>query len=196
MPEYTPSHGVVILAAGASGRLGRPKQLLAHRGETLVRRAARFALETEPHTTIIVLGADADAVFASVADLALRRVECSDWRQGMGASLRAGLAALPARVSGALIVLCDQPALDSAHLHALRAAWRENPYRAAASAYAGRLGAPALLPRLWFADVSSTNGDHGARALLAKRSDQVVAVSNEALREDVDDDEDLHLIET
>ena len=104
----------------------------------------------------------------------------------MGASLRAGLAALPVHVSGALVVLCDQPALDAAHLLALRDAWLLQPDRAAASGYAGRNGVPALIPRAWFAELARSGGDTGARALLARHATHVMTIENEALARDID----------
>lgn len=195
MAELPSSHGLIVLAAGASRRLGKSKQLLRLHGETLVRRAARLGLATTPLAAIIVLGADADAVYASVADLAARRVDCIDWQQGMGASLRAGLTALPPECAGALIVLCDQPALTAEHLEQLVAAWRANPRGAAASSYAGRLGVPALLPRAWFAELMAESGDRGARELLASRRGDVVAIANEALTLDIDRGGDLALLD-
>jgi CTP:molybdopterin cytidylyltransferase MocA len=183
-----------VLAAGASSRLGAPKQLLRHRGETLVRRAVRCGLAAKPADAVVVLGAEAEAVFAAVADLPIRRVDADDWAAGMGASLRAGIAALIDEVDGALIVLCDQPAVDTAHLLALASAWRANPQNAAASSYAGVLGVPALLPRAWFTDLSGPAGDAGARALLAQRRDRVVAIVNPALARDVDGVADLDVL--
>ena len=185
MADAAPAHGVVVLAAGASRRLGRSKQLLCIDGETLVRRAARLALATAPAAAVLVVGADADAVFAAAADLPLRRVDCIDWQRGMGASLHAGLAALPGECAGALVVLCDQPALDARHLAALVAAWRANPAAAAASSYGGRAGVPALLPRSWFGELRHAR-DHGARALLARRAEQVALIVNDALAFDID----------
>jgi len=185
-----------VLAAGASRRLGTSKQLLRLHGETLVRRAMRMGLATQPRSAVIVLGAEADAVYASVSDLYVRRVDCADWELGMGASLRAGLTALPAECDGALIVLCDQPALDTPHLHQLVTAWRANPRGAAASSYAGRLGVPALLPRDWFAELGAEIGDRGARDLLARRREEVVTIVDEALALDVDRNEDLGRIDT
>lgn len=190
MPDAPPAHGAVVLAAGASRRLGQAKQLLRIGGESLVRRAARLALTTEPLATAVVVGAHADAVFAEVRDLPVRRVDSSDWRAGMGVSLQAGLAALPAACAGALIVLCDQPALDAGHLRRLCATWRSDTGRAVASGYAGGIGVPALLPRAWFADLARS-GDAGARDLITRRRDEVVAVDNEALAFDIDRSEDL-----
>ena len=196
MPERAPAHGVVVLAAGDSSRLGQSKQLLRHQGETLIHRAARIALETTPDDAIIVLGAQADAIFAQVADLPIRRVDCDDWPLGMGASLLTGITALSAECDGALIVVCDQPALTAAHLIALVSAWRANPQHAAASHYADHLGVPALLPRAWFATLQNLHGDLGARDLLAQRHAETTAVTNEALAIDIDRPVDLFWLES
>jgi molybdenum cofactor cytidylyltransferase len=194
--ELPSTHGLIVLAAGASRRLGTSKQLLRLHGETLVRRATRLGLATEPAAAVVVVGADADRVFASVSDLDVRRVNCADWDLGMGTSLRVGLVALPHECAGALIVLCDQPALDTPHLNELVAAWRTNALGAAASAYAGRLGVPAVLPRAWFAELIADAGEQGARRLLARHRQDVVAIANEALALDVDRNEDLSRTDT
>jgi molybdenum cofactor cytidylyltransferase len=196
--ERSVRHAAIVLAAGASRRLGVSKQRLRYRGESLLRRATRMALATDPSECVVVLGADADANAAQIADLPLRPIHCSEWRQGMGASLRCGLAALDTRCAGALIVVCDQPALTAEHLLALRDAWRGAPLRAAASWYAGVLGVPALLPRAWFVDLADFTGDRGARDLLRARPSQVIAVDSPALEHDVDrpDDLDEHLERT
>jgi CTP:molybdopterin cytidylyltransferase MocA len=188
--DRKPAHGVVLLAAGASTRLGQPKQLVLHRGETLVHRAARIALATQPKDAVVVVGAEADAVFAEVEAMPIRRADCSGWRHGMGASLRTGVAALAVECTGVLVVLCDQPALDAAHLVALRDAWFDAPERGAASFYANKLGVPALLPRTWFGGLYTT-ADRGMRELLVQQRDQVTAISNSALVVDIDLPSDL-----
>jgi molybdenum cofactor cytidylyltransferase len=189
--EHSAQHAAIVLAAGASRRLGASKQLLRYRGESLLRRATRMALSTDPVDCLVVLGANADSNAAEIADLPLRPIHCADWAQGMGASLRCGLAALGARSDGALIVLCDQLALTAEHLIALRDAWRCTPLQAAASSYAGVLGVPALLPRAWFAELAQLDGDRGARDLLRTRSSAVIAIDSPALEQDIDQPGDL-----
>lgn len=181
-----PRHALLLLAAGGSTRLGSPKQLLHLDGETLVHRAARLGLATAPAAALLVCGAHADAVWQDVRELPLTRVTCRDWQAGMGRSLAAGLAALPPDVDGALVLLCDQPALDARHLLALREAWHRDPTRAAASAYAGVLGVPALLPRAWFTRLAASGLDRGARDLLRANAGQVHAVAAPPLAHDID----------
>jgi molybdenum cofactor cytidylyltransferase len=184
----------VLLAAGASRRFGRPKQLLRVAGETLVHRAARLALATQPADAVVVLGHAADDVSAELADLPLRSVICAGAHQGMGASLAQGLAALHPECAGALVVLCDQPALQAAHLQGLVALWRQQPERAVASAYSGVQGVPAVLPRAWFW-LEEIRGDEGARRLL-RRGEGVVTLPCEDLSRDVDTLEDFARINT
>ncbi|MFT3790895.1 MAG: nucleotidyltransferase family protein [Rudaea sp.] len=190
MPGQASAHGVVVLAAGASQRLGQPKQLLLHHGETLVRRAARLAVETRPRDAVVVLGFDADSISRQMENLPIRRVDCTDWRLGLGTSLRAGVDALLPECAGVLVLLCDQPELDAQHLASLCRAWGSAADRGAASFYANRLGAPALLPRTWF-DALDAGSDRGMRDLLAQRAGRIDAIANEALALDVDRPDDL-----
>lgn len=184
-------HAAILLAAGASTRLGRTKQLIEIDGEPLLRRVARALLASEPSELIVVLGHEAARMRDVLADLPLRCVVVADPAQGMSASLRVGVVELKARCEGALIALTDQPALDAAHLLALRDAWRQMPARAVASAYAGVLGVPALLPRAWFVEIAHLRGDVGARELLRARACDVIAINAPALARDIDIPADL-----
>ena len=192
MPEPVPArHGVVVLAAGRSRRLGQLKQLLSVDGETLVHRAVRMALRTGPLDCVVVCGPEPDPVAASVADLACRRVICADADLGLSASLRCGLCELDAHCEGVLVLLTDQPELDAAHLQALRDAWLADPAGAAASGYGGTLGVPALLPRSWFGLLIDGTGDMGARELLRARKDRVQVLPAPQLERDIDCQGDL-----
>lgn len=192
MPDRNSArHGVIVLAAGASTRLGLPKQLITIDGETLVHRAVRLSLETRPVDCLVVCAGHADQVQLAVADLACRCLTCPDSELGMSASLQLGIEALEASCTGALIVLTDQPALDGQHLCALCNRWHAEPDHAVASGYAGTIGVPALLPRAWFAAIQSQNGDRGARELLRTRGAEVHVVDAPQLALDIDKPGDL-----
>jgi CTP:molybdopterin cytidylyltransferase MocA len=192
MPDDAPPrHGVVVLAAGRSQRLGQAKQLLQIEGETLVHRATRLGLETAPSDCVVVCAQVPGPVRAALADLACRCLPCADADQGMSASLRCALHALSPQCAAALILLCDQPRLDADHLHALLTAWGGDADHAAASAYAGCIGVPAVLPRAWFADLERIEGDTGARVVLRARRDRVRRVPAPQLECDIDRPIDL-----
>jgi CTP:molybdopterin cytidylyltransferase MocA len=181
-------HAALLLAAGGSRRLGTPKQLLEIDAEPLVRRAARALLATEPGGLYVVVGAHAEEVFRAVAEVTAERIDCHNWEEGLSASLRAGVAALPDDIDGVLVALCDQPAMDAAHLQRLIETFRLHPSDAVASAYSGVLGVPAVLPRAWFEELSELRGDLGARELLRSASQMVHAVDAPALAFDVDNE--------
>jgi CTP:molybdopterin cytidylyltransferase MocA len=183
-------HGAVVLAAGASMRLGQAKQLVEIDGEPLLRRVVRAVLATRPCDCIVVLGEDSARFDAALDGLDVRTLCIDNAETGMAASLRAGVAALDPSCAGTLVVLTDQPALAEHHLRALCEQWRATPQRAAASAYAGVIGVPALLPRSWFDAIAAIHGDTGARDLLRTRAD-VVAIAAPELARDIDTPGDL-----
>jgi CTP:molybdopterin cytidylyltransferase MocA len=185
-----PAHAALLLAAGGSRRLGTAKQLLLVEGEPLVRRAARALLATGPTALLVVVGAHADKVFAALADTNAIRVDCADWDEGLSASLRAGIRMLPTHADAALVALCDQPAMDAAHVNALVTRWRRRPTVAVASGYAGVAGVPAVLPRAWFEELLGLAGDVGARELLRRHGDRVDVVEAAELEHDIDEPSD------
>ncbi len=178
----------ILLAAGGSRRLGRPKQLLDWRGEPLVRRAARAALDAGVDELVVVLGAHAEEVGAALDGLPLRTVLNPAWADGMGGSIARGARAIE---SGAVLVtLCDQPAVDASLLRRLIDGLAEGRPRVACR-YAGGIGAPAVfsgpgdLERL-----RALEGDRGARALLAAEPDGVTAIDAPEAQTDIDDEGD------
>jgi len=185
-----PRHAAIILAAGASRRMGTAKQLLNKDGETLLRRAIRMAQKTNPVQTLVVLGHEADNLFSTIKDMKVQRIDCKDWQQGMSASLRAGVSLVDAECQGALVVLCDQVELSEKHLELLCNIWRLQSDHAVASAYDHTLGVPAMLPRSWFHRVDSLGGDQGARDLL-RNDPSVLAVVAPELARDIDTPQDL-----
>lgn len=186
-------HGAVILAAGGSTRLGRPKQRLELDGEPLVRRAARAAAEAGYAPVVVVVGAAAAEVSAALAGGGFEVIENPDWRAGVAGSIRRGLAATLERrpeADGVLLAVCDQPAVGAAHLAALAAALADGAHAIAASSYAGTLGVPALFARSTFGELEALEGDHGAKRVVTREPGRVVAVALPGGEWDIDTEAD------
>ena len=155
-----------VLAAGASRRLGHPKQLARHRGEPLVRLAAECALQSRTSMCAVIVGAHAASVQAALAGLPLDVLENSEWQQGMAASIRVAAAwAERGRSDALLLALCDQPRLSAAHLDRLIAEF-ERSGLPVASRYAHKNAVPALFPRSFYAQLATLSGDKGASQML------------------------------
>jgi molybdenum cofactor cytidylyltransferase len=185
-----------VLAAGASTRLGRPKQLVyAGTRGPLVRLAAGAVLESGCARVAVVVGAFRGAVVESLRGLAVEVVVAPDFTEGMAASIRAASAwAAGGGAEALLLTVCDQPQLDAAHLRSLLTA-SEGGTRLAASAYAETLGVPAVFPSGCFAALAALRGERGAAGIL--RSDPTVAsVPWPAGAFDLDTPSDLAQLET
>lgn len=169
MTRPAATHAAVVLAAGASRRLGRPKQLLTRDGETLLHRAARLGSASGALRTVVVLGARREAMQAALADLDVENVFNPDWEQGLSSSLRAAARALDDFDGPVLVLGCDQPALDGAHLAALIAGASWSPGACAATAHGDALGIPALLPSALWRRSTGLHGDRGFGATLAQQ---------------------------
>jgi molybdenum cofactor cytidylyltransferase len=180
----------VILAAGASTRLGEPKQLITIHGETLLARATRIAVESGVDHVFVVLGANTAALKAHAQTATI--VENPLWQQGMATSIRAGVQAAAA-YDAILLLTCDQPAVTSLHLVQLILAGEEGN-RIAASAYAERTGVPAIFPQKYFSELIALTGDSGARHLLRAHKSEVIEVPLENGELDLDTPESLEAI--
>jgi len=156
----------IVLAAGASQRLGTPKQAVEWEGEALLHRAARVALEAGFSPVFVVVGAAEAVSRKALGTLPVEVVFNADWAEGMGASIRKGVAALPARASAVLLLVCDQRALHKELLVEIGRLHHQAPDRVIAAHYAGTRGVPALFPAHRFPELRSLSGDSGARSAL------------------------------
>jgi molybdenum cofactor cytidylyltransferase len=182
----------IVLAAGSSRRLGRPKQLLPFRGEPLVRRAARAAVEAGLWPVVVVVGDRADEVRGALAGLPIVTVANPAVIDGLAGSIRLGLLRLAEcapGAAGAVLLACDQPAVEAGHLAALAAAASAEGKPVAASAYGGTLGVPALFAAYLFPELRALTGDC-ARPLLARDAARVASVPLPLGDLDVDTPED------
>lgn len=172
-------------------RLGQPKQLLQFEGESLLRRAARTALDSVCRPIVVVLGADAEKMRPELAGLDARVVENADWARGMGTSLRAGLAALePENLDAVVVLLCDQPLLTADVLDALVAAHEATGWPIAASEYGGRRGVPALFARALFPELRALGEAEGARSLLQRHAPEAAPIPFPEGIQDIDTERD------
>lgn len=161
------ARGIAILAAGASRRLGQPKQLVIVEGQPLLRRVAVLAEAVGCEGVAVVLGCEAERAAATLSGLTCEPLINRDWSEGIASSIRVAAAWAQHRDFDALLLLaCDQTRLDSAYLLQLWAAWLAKPELPAASAYAGAIGIPAIFPRAHYAALLELQGDRGAAKLL------------------------------
>ncbi|MGP4052539.1 nucleotidyltransferase family protein [Streptomyces sp. 2A115] len=195
MTENNEQVAGLLLAAGGGRRLGgRPKALLEHRGRPLVEYAARALREGGCTRVHVILGARSDAVRSGAALPGCVLVDNPEWEDGMGSSLRAGLASLAGTgARAALVSLVDQPGIGAEAVARVLAAY-ESPATLVSAAYDGVRGHPVLFGADHWAGIAATaTGDRGARAYLKDHEDAIrlVECGDVAQAYDIDTEADL-----
>ena len=178
-----------ILAAGTSSRLGQPKQLLEINGQTLIRRIARAVLDTQIERVLVIV-ADSnhgEAVADELRDLPVEIIVNSQYREGMASSVRAAVAAA-GDADALLITPCDLPRLSSEHLRALIEKFECENVPIVASRYNETLGAPLIIARALWPELSQLRGDVGARRVIMRHEANFIEWPDGAF--DVDTRED------
>ena len=186
--------GAIVLAAGGSSRLGKPKQFVQFEGKTLLRRAAEMVVESSCSPVVIVSGSDHEKVSDEVAGLDVIVCSNSDWEAGMSSSIKVGLSKLlesRPSLDAALITLCDQPFVDLNVIERLILAFTSAEKDMAASEYDGVIGVPAIFSRAMFDKLGLLGGDRGARDLLRARGASIATVKTEEAAIDIDTDDDV-----
>jgi molybdenum cofactor cytidylyltransferase len=169
--------GVILLAAGASTRLGQPKQLLVYKGQSLLKHAVKVAVESGAKSIVTVLGASADQLLVEANHQGTIVIVNNEWQEGMASSIRNGLKELlkiDAEVKAAILLVCDQPFVTKELLHELIEKYKSSDKPMAACAYGDTIGTPALFDRTIFASLLKLEGDYGAKKIL-KVSPQLVS---------------------
>jgi CTP:molybdopterin cytidylyltransferase MocA len=182
---------VVLLAAGEGRRFGALKQLAPIDDEPMVRCVAR-TLSCLHRPVLVVTGAGSEAVAAALARLPVTCIQNPDWREGLGASLGAGIRAVRERYPGtsaALVCLADQPLLDARALQAMLDLHALDRERIFAADHAGAPGPPVLFPADCLSELAAWHGAEGARAWLRRQGSRVERVSMDV--SDVDTIADL-----
>jgi molybdenum cofactor cytidylyltransferase len=184
---------ILILAAGSSSRMGRPKQLLEFEGATLLAHVAKVACQSNIHPVILVLGANEDLIRKSLEMPQLDIVTNENWETGMASSIVKGICYIKEKypkVDGVIIVVGDQPYLNETQIHQLINSQNKTGSPIAACSYAGIIGTPALFYKSVFPELLGLNGDVGAKKIIEKRMQDVVTISFDNGVIDIDTEED------
>jgi molybdenum cofactor cytidylyltransferase len=197
------SIGIIVLAAGASTRMGVSKQMLPYEGETLLRRAVNAALKSPCRPVIVVLGCRAGALRKEIADTEAHVVINPAWAEGMGTSIRFGVAALesPAHeaVEAAVLTLCDQPFVTPDVIARLITAYQADHPRLVVSEYEANgervRGVPALFHRDLFDELMALQGKEGAKRVITHYESEAVIVPVPEGGFDVDSPDDYRALQ-
>jgi molybdenum cofactor cytidylyltransferase len=182
---------ILILAAGASTRLGQPKQLVRLGGRPALHYVLSSALAMPDCTVSVVVGAHARDLTVLVGRTSASIVVNRQWEEGIASSIRAGLSAAPPASDAVTILLGDQVALTTDDLKRLNDAWKGEEGSIVASVYAQHVGVPAIFPRPFFPELMQLRGDQGARAILERNAYRLVRVPMPNAAIDLDTPEDL-----
>lgn len=185
--------GGLLLAAGGSSRLGRPKQLIRHRGKALIRHAAEALVNAGCSPVGAVLGSEIEGSTAELVGLGVNILINEEWKSGMGLSIVHGMRQLlliEPMLDAVLITLCDQPQITHEYLERFLVLFRDSGAGIIASEHRDIKGVPALFSRDHFDELLSLQGDIGARDLI-RRSSKVATIRTDAVFSDIDNPEDL-----
>jgi molybdenum cofactor cytidylyltransferase len=181
MPKKLQSSGVtaIVLAAGTSSRMGSPKQLLRIGEDTLLERTLGILRRSKVDEILVVLGHEAAAIQENVELAEVKIVLNAAYREGMGTSLREGVSNIAPSARAALIVLADQPFLQSTTIDRLIDEYQEHKPQIVLPLYKGFRGNPVLLDRSVFPEIMDLSGDVGCRAIFGSHTENILKVSVE-----------------
>lgn len=182
---------IIVLAAGASTRLGQPKQLAKLGGKAALHIVISSAVAVAGSDVTVVLGAHARDMTYLLNRTSASWIVNREWEEGMASSIRAGVAALPPTCDAALILLGDQVCVTAGDLKRLIDAWKGNESCIAASVYDRGVGVPAIFPHTCFSELAELRGDRGARLVLERNKDRLVRVAMPNASIDLDTPEQL-----
>jgi len=187
------SCGIVILAAGASTRLGKPKQLLQYRGKTLLAHAINEAINSNADAIVVILGKDADLFKKEIDEKKVRVAINSSWEEGMASSLRLGLDTLltdKPYIDAVIFMVCDQPHVLSSILNELIITQQKTTKQIVTCNYGDSIGPPALFHKKYFKDLMKLSGDPGARKIIQQNMNDMTTILFPEGEIDIDTEED------
>ncbi|WP_256011374.1 nucleotidyltransferase family protein [Desertivirga xinjiangensis] len=185
--------GAIILAAGESSRLGRPKQLLPFFGTTLIGNVLRAVQESAVKSAVLVSGAYAELIKQEVGNHPIPVIHNSGWRTGIASSIRTGLDSILQTnplFNGVILLVSDQPFVTAELLNQMIAEKNRSGKAIIACAYQDTLGTPVLFDRRYFKHLMDLKGQEGAKKLLTNFHKSVASVPFHNGEIDIDTEED------
>lgn len=183
----------VVLAAGASTRMGEPKPLVELGKQTLLEHVLENIRRSGVHQIVVVLGHEAERVRGGVALDGMIVVFNPEYRLGLSTSLQRGIASLPTTAAALLVVLADQPFVSPSTLDRLTRAWEGSEARIIIPTFRGVRGNPVLIDRSLSGDLAEIAGDRGCKAIFGDHEDEIleIPVDDPGILFDVDSREQL-----
>ncbi len=179
----------ILLAAGESKRMGRPKLLLKWGQCTIIEKSVDTLLASKIDELIVVLGYKAQAILRRLGTRRLKAVINHQYRMGMSTSIRRGLEKVNSKSEAILIALADQPFIETDVINHLIDVYCRNPHGIVLPSYKGRRGHPVILNRLRYqGEMGELMGDVGCRPILNRHSEHIleVEVDSEGVIVDID----------
>ena len=159
--------GLILLAAGSSTRMGRPKQLMEYQGKPLIRHAVAAAVQSVCKPVIVVLGANGGAIAEALRDLPVETVENQLWSEGMGTSIQTGVRAAAERgLDAVILALADQPLVTAEIYNRLVAQHEATGKPIVTSEYAGTVGVPVLFAKEYFSHLLALQPEQGCKGVI------------------------------
>ena len=186
---------ILILAAGESKRMGTPKQLLKWKNTTLLGHTIQVS-ETLNLKTFVVLGANFEEIKNSISSRSIQILNHENWKNGLGSSIAFGVDYIfknELDIEAILIVLADQPLINSEYLNSMISVFEKGKNQIIASSYKdGKKGVPVLFDKIYFKELAQLSNDKGAKRLIEKYTDKVVLLNAESMVSDIDTIEDYN----
>ncbi|MEP2936158.1 MAG: nucleotidyltransferase family protein [Gilvibacter sp.] len=189
-----PNIAILIVAAGASTRFGRPKQLLPWRNSTLIGHAINSAIALQKAHIYVVLGANYRLIKPEIAASGVHILNNENWQEGLGSSIAVGAKYLlenATDLNGVFVMLGDQPLISVAYLEAMHTEFGKGAHKIIATSYGDKkYGVPTIFDVSFFAELTKLCDDKGAKGLINQNLDTVTAVDLKPILTDIDTQED------
>jgi molybdenum cofactor cytidylyltransferase len=169
---------IIILAAGASKRMGEPKQLLKWGDTSLINHTIHTATGVNSKEILVVLGAHFELIENEINNHFITLLNNTEWEKGLGSSIAFAVQYLQksqSAINGVLVILADQPFITSDYLKLMISKFQNNKSQIMATSYGDdKLGVPALFDTSYFEELSQLSDDYGAKLLLRKYHSEVI----------------------